>query len=246
MAVMRVHKNKNYTVMSNNHFKEKKMSLKAKGLLSLMLSLPDDWDYSVKGLATLSKDGKDSVMSALKELEEFGYLKRTKIINKFGHFKGYDYDIFECPIQPKTEKPDTDEPKTEDTQQLNKKELTTKETKIKDKKDKRAEALDILELEKPNVFTRELIKADYIEEDNLFIAEFNEFFNEMAAEYGLEVLRSCLWYFVSRIKNNGVVDEFGNPINSKLSYMRISIKQGAQKLTKDFAEVPESLSYFLQ
>ena len=72
-----VHKTSDYTVMSNTHFKEKEMTLRAKGLLSLMLSLPDDWDYSIAGLCTLSKDGKDSVMNALLELEEFGYLVRT-------------------------------------------------------------------------------------------------------------------------------------------------------------------------
>ena len=68
MTVFRVHKNENYTVLSNYHFKEKEMSLKAKGLLSLMLSLPDAWDYSAAGLVKLSKDGKDSVNGALKEL----------------------------------------------------------------------------------------------------------------------------------------------------------------------------------
>lgn len=97
MAIMRVHKSKNFTVMSNHHFRERKMSLKAKGLLSLMLSLPDDWDYSVAGLTTLSKDGKDSVMSALSELEKFGYLSRTKITNSKGQFAGVEYDIFEVP-----------------------------------------------------------------------------------------------------------------------------------------------------
>lgn len=76
------------------------MSLKAKGLLSLMLSLPDDWDYSVSGLATLSKDGKDSVMSALSELEKFGYLTRTRVTNDKGQFSGIQYDIYEQP-QPK-------------------------------------------------------------------------------------------------------------------------------------------------
>lgn len=97
MSVMRVHKNKNFTVMSNYHFKEKGMSLKAKGLLSLMLSLPDDWDYSVSGLTTLSKDGKDSVMSALGELEKFGYLKRERLTNDKGQFAGIEYNIFEEP-----------------------------------------------------------------------------------------------------------------------------------------------------
>ena len=70
--VFRVNRTKDYTVMSNHHFKNKNLSLKAKGLLSLMLSLPDDWNYSIKGLVTLSKDGRDSVMAALKELESEG------------------------------------------------------------------------------------------------------------------------------------------------------------------------------
>lgn len=100
MSVFRIHKTENYTVLSNYHFKEKKMSLKAKGLLSLMLSLPDTWNYSVSGLATLSKDGKDSVMSALAELEDFGYLRRQRVVNDKGQFSGIQYDIFEEP-QPK-------------------------------------------------------------------------------------------------------------------------------------------------
>lgn len=106
MSVIRVHKTANFTVMSNYHFKEKKMSLKSKGLLSLMLSLPEDWDYSVAGLATLSKDGKDSVMSALGELETFGYLTRTRLTNDKGQFAGIEYNIFEEPQKkPVAEKP---------------------------------------------------------------------------------------------------------------------------------------------
>jgi hypothetical protein len=97
MSVIRVNKTKNYTVMSNHHFKEKKMSLKAKGLLSICLSLPNDWNYSVSGLVTLSKDGKDSVMSALAELEKFGYLYREQLVNEKGQFAGIEYHIFEEP-----------------------------------------------------------------------------------------------------------------------------------------------------
>lgn len=97
MSVFRINKTNNFTVMSNYHFKEKKMSLKAKGLLSLMLSLPDDWDYSISGLVKLSKDGKDSVMTALAELEKFGYLTRTQLTNEKGQFSGVAYNIFEKP-----------------------------------------------------------------------------------------------------------------------------------------------------
>lgn len=134
MAVIRINKTADYTVMSNTHFKEKEMSLKAKGLLSLMLSLPDDWDYSIAGLVTLSKDGKDSVMGALNELENFGYLVRTKLIDKNGRFAGYDYDIFEKPNmeksnadEPYSGKPNTEKPTQLNTNQSIKKELKTNE-----------------------------------------------------------------------------------------------------------------------
>ena len=93
MSVIRIHKTNNFTVMSNFHFKEKKMSLKAKGLLSLMLSLPENWNYSVSGLVRLSKDGKDNVMSALQELEKFGYLTRQQQFNAKGQFSGIEYNM---------------------------------------------------------------------------------------------------------------------------------------------------------
>jgi len=125
MSVVRVHKNANFTVMSNYHFKEKKMSLKSKGLLSLMLSLPDDWDYTVAGLVTLSADGKDSVNSALKELESFGYLTRTRLTDAKGRFAGIEYNIYENPKEnpiadkPISAKPIQDNPISEDPPQLN-------------------------------------------------------------------------------------------------------------------------------
>lgn len=126
MSVFRINKTANYTVMSNHHFKEKGMSLKAKGLLSLMLSLPDDWDYSISGLATLSKDGKDSIMSALAELEKFGYLSRARITNDKGQFAGVEYNIYEIPQEqkPNTAKPNSadgelENPNTENAVQLN-------------------------------------------------------------------------------------------------------------------------------
>ena len=112
MSLFRIHKTKDFTIMSNTHFKERGMSLKAKGLLSLMLSLPDDWNYNIKGLCALSKDGKDSVMSALAELEQFGYLSRTREIDSKGRFSGVRYDIFETPQQenPIAEKQDSVNP----------------------------------------------------------------------------------------------------------------------------------------
>lgn len=138
MAVIRVNKSRDYTVMSNAHFKEREMTLKAKGLLSLMLSLPDEWDYSIAGLAALSKDGKDSVMNALSELEDFGYLKRVKLTNEKGQFAGYEYNVFESPRtenpnedKPYPENPNTDKPNAENPPQLNTNTLNTKKSNTK-------------------------------------------------------------------------------------------------------------------
>lgn len=125
LTVFRIEKTQNYSVMSNYHFKEKDMSLKSKGLLSLMLSLPDSWDYNISGLCRLSKDGKDSVMSALAELEKFGYLKRERTKNEEGKFSGIIYHIFEAPQRENqvaekanSEKENSDKANSENRQQL--------------------------------------------------------------------------------------------------------------------------------
>ena len=131
MAVFRVNKDKNYVTMGKYHFKEKNMSLKAKGLLSEMLSLPDDWDYSIKGLEQINKEGKDTIISILKELEEFGYLERTQLRDTKGTFTGYEYNVYEKPY---TEKPNTEKPYTENQPQLNNKELSIKELNNKEYK----------------------------------------------------------------------------------------------------------------
>lgn len=137
MAVVRINKTSDYTVMSNTHFKEKELSLKAKGLLSLMLSLPENWDYSVAGLVTLSKDGKDSVTASLNELESFGYLVRKRLTDEKGRFAGYEYNIFENPQtdNPFTENPSTEKPTQLNTNISNNKELNTNKNKKVRKKD---------------------------------------------------------------------------------------------------------------
>ena len=96
MAIFKTHKTDDYTVMSNSHLRDKELSLKTKGLLSLMLSLPDTWEYSIVGLSQLSKDGKDSVMSALDDLCEKGYVKMSTYRNAHGQYET-QYDIYETP-----------------------------------------------------------------------------------------------------------------------------------------------------
>lgn len=97
--IFRVNKTSDYVVMSNRHFREKQMSLKAKGLLSEMLSLPDDWDYSIAGLAAINKESVTSIKTALSELQEFGYLKIDKIYpDKAGSGRiEYVYNVYEYP-----------------------------------------------------------------------------------------------------------------------------------------------------
>ena len=98
IAVIRVIKNKNYTVMSNTHLKDKRLSLKAIGLLSVVLGLPEDWHYTVNGLVGIVKDGKDSVGSAIKELKKNGYLRVEKIYpNENSNRIQYQYTFFENP-----------------------------------------------------------------------------------------------------------------------------------------------------
>lgn len=109
MSVIRVNNTKGFTVMSNYHFQDKEISLKAKGLLGLMLSLPSNWDYSVNGLVAIVKENKAAVQTALKELEEHKYLKRTRVQDETGRFD-YIYDIYEKPYDklPWTENQCTD------------------------------------------------------------------------------------------------------------------------------------------
>ena len=112
MAVIRVEKNKNYTVMSNVHLRDKALSLKAKGLLSLILSLPDDWQYNVKGLAAISKEGRSGITSALQELEAAGYLERRQLRGEHGKLAQVEYVVFEAPRPPLAENPATADPAT--------------------------------------------------------------------------------------------------------------------------------------
>ena len=106
MSVFRVEKNKGYTVMSNHHLRNHTLSLKAKGLLSQMLSLPDDWDYTLQGLAQINKESIDAIREAVRELERAGYIKRSRERDERGCLRGTVYTIYEQPhAEPTPEKP---------------------------------------------------------------------------------------------------------------------------------------------
>ena len=116
MAVFRVEKTKDFTIMSNHHLRNPKLSLKAKGLLSLMLSLPEDWDYTTKGLAQICKEGVDSIGTALKELERYGYLTRRRLRCENGQLGDIEYTIHETPAEVSGE---SGSPKRENPRQVN-------------------------------------------------------------------------------------------------------------------------------
>ena len=110
MAVFRIEKTRDYTVMSNHHLRDKSLSLKAKGLLSLMLSLPEEWDYTTKGLARICKDGVDSICAVVRELEEHGYVIRQRVRNPNGQLGAIEYTILEQPRPPEQGNPERENP----------------------------------------------------------------------------------------------------------------------------------------
>ena len=115
MAVFRIERTRDYTVMSNHHLRDKTLSLKSKGLLSMMLSLPEDWNYTTRGLAKICKEGVDAIGGALRELEAAGYIVRHQLRDRQGRISDTEYVIYEQP-QPKapdTPQPDTASPDTE-------------------------------------------------------------------------------------------------------------------------------------
>ena len=136
MAVFRVERNKGYTVMSNHHLRNKELTLKAKGLLSQMLSLPEDWDYTLAGLSQINREKIDAIREAIKELERAGYIVRSRERDEKGRLRGADYVIYEQPHteptpdlptlenptldNPTQEKPILEKPTLENPMQLNK------------------------------------------------------------------------------------------------------------------------------
>ena len=113
MAVFRVEKNKGYTVMSNHHLRNKELTLKAKGLLSQMLSLPEDWDYTLQGLSFINREKIDAIREAIRELERAGYITRSRERDEKGRLRGADYVIYEQPQPPMPDLPTLDYPTLE-------------------------------------------------------------------------------------------------------------------------------------
>ncbi|MDE6141278.1 MAG: helix-turn-helix domain-containing protein, partial [Bacilli bacterium] len=171
--VFKIEKTKNYTIMSNYHLRDINLSLKAKGLLSFMLSLPEDWDYSLNGLVSVSKESKKAIRSILNELKENGYLIVEQTREKNGYYK-YNYIIYEVPstiekqkINPYTQKGDTDRGNIEKDTQINTNKTNTKEQIDKtDKIDKTIDDFQNSAFAYDNNYsqlTNDLIRRGYID-----------------------------------------------------------------------------------
>ena len=147
MAVIRVEKTQNYTVMSNHHLRNKAMSLKAKGLMSLMLSLPPTWDYSIGGLVAICKESHTSIRAALKELEQNHYLIRQRVNNEKGYFS-YEYTLYEIPHTENqhTDKAHTEKGRAENRTQISKEKV--KKDKLKKEKQVKSSASFMDELQR--------------------------------------------------------------------------------------------------
>ena len=131
MPVFRVEKNSNYTTMCNYHLRDQGLSLKGKGLLSMLLSLPDTWNYSVRGLSSITPDGVDGVLTALKELERLGYLERNQQRESNGRMGRAEYVIYEMPRK----KPCSESPVTENPAQLSTNRTSTETINKRGKKE---------------------------------------------------------------------------------------------------------------
>jgi hypothetical protein len=205
MAVIRVQKTQNYTVMSNHHLRNKEMSLKAKGLMSLMLSLPPKWDYSIGGLVAICKESHTSIRSALKELEEKQYLIRERKNNEKGYFI-YEYTLYEVPL-PYIEKQHTDseyadnqemeEEYAEDDRELNKEQLIKDElNKEKIKKDKTTTTRPKAEIKKNRISSYDEILNSLVTNNNL--RELYKDFIESREAMGAPITRQGLKVLIER------------------------------------------------
>lgn len=232
-------KNGDFTVMSNYHLKDKELSLKATGLLSKMLSLPEDWDYSLAGLVALTKDGQDSVKSTLNELKAHNYVEIVKYRTKKGTFQ-YNYLIFENPSikalkmrnQPEGDfpslvKPDVVKPSNyiSNNNILNNNDKYDKYNGLED--------FEIFNGEKirHNQLTELLISFGYVEQDDYksLTSYDNLFLNYLDDNHSVRELTKMITYIVPRVVDRDFLDEDNNEIKNRIGYLKSSLEQNWRK-----------------
>lgn len=231
--VFRIEKQKNYTVMSNYHLQDKNLSYKAKGLLSFMLSLPENWDYSMKGLVGVSKENIKAIRTILNELKEHGYLEIVQVRDEKGHYK-YEYIIRELPIDierekasPDTQKGDTAKGDAVKDTQINTNRQNTEEQKVKGVKSK----VLFLDLGELNPLTKYLLENNYINENDTDIYNYDNLFKELLQNsYSYKELAIMTHYIVPKIVAKKFIDEEGNPVKNKFGFFKGAIINCIEKL----------------
>ena len=249
MSVFKIEKTKDYTVMSNYHLRDKNLSYKAKGLLSFMLSLPEDWDYSLVGLCSISKESRDGIRSILKELQEHHYVEIEKVRGDKGYFE-YNYLIYEVPHfieietqvnNPDMENPHLDTPSVETPTQINTNITNTKKQIDKDDKTKIS---SFFIPEEHNRLTLELIERGYICEDDTQIFYYDKLFENLLEEGNTyKDLLTIMHYIIPRVKGRHFRDEDGNPIENRFGYFKNAIISNINMLNADIEDLWEEDEY---
>ncbi len=233
-----------FTVMPNTHLMDKTLSLKAVGLLSKMLNLPDDWDYSLKGLVAINKESYDTIRSILSELKEHDYIEIIKSRAENGTFR-YNYLIFTNPSQkaeimrnypdsknPYMDNPDMVKPDMENYDQYNIKEYNM--NNIKDKYDN----IDKTKIPEHHYLTKELFKLNYISDTDSSSFLFDDLFNNYLSNgFTFGNIISSIHYIVPRVVNRKFIDEDGKEIKNKYGYFKNAFESNISK----FNNMPDEL-----
>ena len=236
MAEFIIEQDDSFTVVTNTILRDKTLSMSAKGLLSTMLSLPPEWDYSFNGLVAICKEGKSAVRNTINELKEAKYIKISQSRNEKGYYQ-YKYTVYRKPYEERdlkknyptpgnrtTDYRSSKEPTTENHQQLNTNKLNNNE--LIDKVDKTGEP----EI-KHNILTNELINMDYISNDDNSSFYFDDLFNEYLKNgYSFREMLGAVHYIVPRVISRNFIDEDGNQIKNKYGYFKNAMESNFKKL----------------
>lgn len=249
MAVFKVEKTKNFTIMSNHHLQNKNLSLKAKGLLSYMLSLPNDWDYSLAGLVANSKESKTSIRNTLNELKENHYLSITKLYPNQTESKKieYVYNIYEEPhLEPGIQKQDTENQYLDFQSLENDTQINTNKQNIKEQTDKIDKTKNRIFEANHNFLTIDLMDRKYIAKDDTDtdIYNYDKLFESLLKEYETKDLLMILHYIIPRVLDRDFVDENGEKIVNKFGYLKNSILNNIARLKNNELEWDEELGWF--
>ena len=253
MAVFKIEKQKNYTVMSNHHLQDKNLSYKAKGLLSFMLSLPEDWDYSLKGLVSVSKENIKAIRTILNELKETGYLEIIQTRGENGYYK-YEYVIREIPekeidkVHPDTQKGYAVEGESVKDTQINTNKQNTKEQI--DKIDKTineeiySETEDLEENKNHHSITKDLIKRKYLDNDDIELYKYDNLFKDLLRQYNFTDIVTITHYITSSVVKRHFLDEYDDIIDNKFGYLKKSIINNIDRFNNNEIEWDEELGWF--